>query len=300
MIYTVTCNPSLDYIVQVEGLQLGSVNRSSEEMIYSGGKGLNVSMVLKNLGHENVALGFVAGFTGIEIARAMQEYGCTTDFITLKKGVSRINIKLRSGEETEINGRGPEISEKALESLLQKLDKLKEGDILVLAGSIPSTMPSDAYERILERMEGKKIQAVADATGELLLRVLKYRPFLIKPNVHELGELFHKQLETEEEMIEYAEKLQQMGARNILVSMAKDGGILLAENGQIYRSGAPKGQLVNSVGAGDSMVAGFLAGYLETGDYKKAFKMGLATGSASAFSKELAARKEVEELLLQF
>lgn len=299
MIYTVTFNPCLDYIVSVDNFTLGRVNRTTKELVYPGGKGINVSLVLKNLGMESTALGFIAGFTGTEIERALQEWGCYTDFIRISEGMSRINLKLRSKEESEINGRGPEISQEALEQLYQKLDVMKPEDVLVLAGSIPSSMPDSSYELIMERVEKKKMKVVVDATGELLVNVLKYHPFLIKPNNHELEEIFHVPMDSHDTIITYAKKLQEMGARNVLISMAGDGAILVSEDGGVRQSPAPKGKVVNSVGAGDSMVAGFLTGFLTTGNYEEAFYMGIATGSASAFSERLATKPEVEEILKQ-
>jgi 1-phosphofructokinase len=297
MIYTVTFNPSLDYIVTLDELKLGTINRTKEEVIFCGGKGINVSIVLKNLGHRSVALGFIAGFTGREIARLLGEKDCKNDFIELDDGLSRINMKIRAKEESEINGQGPVITATALYELFSKLDKLNDGDILVLAGSIPNTLPNDIYEKIMAYVAAKNINIIVDATCNLLLNVLKYKPFLIKPNNHELAEMFDVEIKSEDDIITYAKKLQEMGARNVLVSMAGDGAILLTETGEIYKSPVPKGTLINSVGAGDSMVAGFTAGYLETNDFYKAFKMGVATGSASAFSAELATRPEVEALL---
>lgn len=301
LIYTVTFNPSLDYIIRVDDFRIGEVNRTSYEKILPGGKGINVSIVLKNLGHESTALGFAAGFTGREIERRLAEYGVKPDFIPLEEGFSRINVKMKSKEESEINGQGPKITEAAIGALFEKLDAMNGDDILVISGSIPNTLPSDMYERILARYQEKKIPVVVDATRDLLTRVLKFHPFLIKPNNHELGEIFGVELKTQEEVIPYAKKLQETGARNVLISMAGEGAVFISEKGDELRSGAPKGKVVNSVGAGDSMVAGFLAGYLETsGDYRTAFRMGLSAGSSSAFSEELATRKEVEELLKTF
>ncbi len=299
MIYTVTFNPALDYVVRMDALTLGQVNRTVSEDVQLGGKGINVSWVLRELGHENVALGFVAGFTGKAIEDGLAAKGVATDFIHLPAGLTRINVKLKAGEETEINGKGPDISAEALEELLCKLDALGEGDVLVLAGSIPASMPSDVYESILARLEGKKVLCAVDATRDLLVNVLKYKPFLIKPNNHELGEIFGRVLNTDEEIRECAEKLQQQGARNVLVSMAGDGAMLLDENGGCHRLTAYKGKVKNSVGAGDSMVAGFLAGYLDTGDYAHALRVGSAAGSATAFSDVLATRPEIEALLNQ-
>ncbi len=299
MIYTVTFNPALDYVVRMDALALGQVNRTASEDVQLGGKGINVSWVLRELGHENVALGFVAGFTGKAIEDGLAAKGVATDFIHLPAGLTRINVKLKAGEETEINGKGPDISAEALEELFRKLDALGEGDVLVLAGSIPASMPSDVYESILARLEGKKVLCAVDATRDLLVNVLKYKPFLIKPNNHELGEIFGRVLTTDEEIRECAEKLQQQGARNVLVSMAGDGAMLLDENGGCHRLAAYKGKVKNSVGAGDSMVAGFLAGYLDTGDYAHALRVGSAAGSATAFSDVLATRPEIEALLNQ-
>lgn len=299
MIYTVTFNPALDYVVRMDALALGQVNRTASEDVQLGGKGINVSWVLRELGQENVALGFVAGFTGKAIEDGLATKGVATDFIHLPAGLTRINVKLKAGEETEINGKGPDISAEALEELFRKLDALGEGDVLVLAGSIPASMPSDVYESILARLEGKKVLCAVDATRDLLVNVLKYKPFLIKPNNHELGEIFGRVLTTDEEIRECAEKLQQQGARNVLVSMAGDGAMLLDENGGCHRLAAYKGKVKNSVGAGDSMVAGFLAGYLDTGDYAHALRVGSAAGSATAFSDVLATRPEIEALLNQ-
>lgn len=300
MIYTVTFNPSLDYIVSVDNFQTGVVNRTTKEIIFPGGKGINVSIVLMNLGFENTALGFLAGFTGKEIEKLLEEKGVRADFIPVEKGISRINVKLRSREETEINGQGPEIIKGDIEKLYEKLDLLKEDDVLVLAGSIPDVMPGSMYMDIMEYLKEKKIKIAVDATRDLLVNVLPYHPFLIKPNNHELGEIFGVEIHTKDEVVRYAKELQKQGAGNVLVSMAGEGAVLVTENGEEYRASAPKGKVVNSVGAGDSMVAGFLAGYLSTGSYEKAFIQGVCTGSASAFSEELATKKEVEELLSVF
>jgi 1-phosphofructokinase len=296
MIYTITFNPSIDYIMSVDNFTTGKVNRSTEELVLPGGKGVNVSMVLNNLGHENVALGFTGGFTGEEVKKCLQEKGAHTDFIEVD-GLTRINVKLRSDEESEINGRGPEIGEAKTLELMEKLRTLKDGDILVLAGSIPDTMPDSIYMDIMKELQDKDLKIVVDATKDLLLNVVPYKPFMIKPNNHELGEMFGVELKSDEEIIEYAGKLKDMGARNVLISMAGDGAILLAEDGKAYKSAAPKGVLKNSVGAGDSMVAGFISGYIEKGNYVDAFKMGVCTGSASAFSDYLATRDAVEQLL---
>ena len=298
MIYTVTFNPSIDYIVRLENFTAGEINRVNYEQILPGGKGINVSIVLKNLGHDSTALGFLAGFTGIAMQQMLHSFGVTDDFVRLDDGFSRINVKIKAESETEINGQGPVITEDAQRALFAKLDRLQSGDTLVLAGSIPNTLPDDIYERIMEHLEGRGIRIVVDATKNLLRRVLKYRPFLIKPNNHELGEMFGVELKTDDEIVYHAKKLQEEGATNVLISMAGDGAILLTAEGVFYRSAAPKGTLVNSVGAGDSMVAGFLAGLMESdGSYERAFYMGVATGSASAFSPNLATREEALALL---
>ena len=298
MIYTVTFNPSIDYIVRLEQFTAGEINRVNYEQILPGGKGINVSIVLKNLGHDSTALGFLAGFTGVAMQQMLHSFGVTDDFVRLNDGFSRINVKIKAESETEINGQGPVITEEAQRALFAKLDRLTSGDTLVLAGSIPNTLPDDIYERIMEHLEGRGIRIVVDATKNLLRRVLKYRPFLIKPNNHELGEMFGVELKTDDDIILHAKKLQEEGATNVLISMAGDGAILLTAEGVFYRSAAPKGTLVNSVGAGDSMVAGFLAGFMESdGNYEHAFYMGVATGSASAFSPNLATREEALALL---
>lgn len=300
MIYTVTFNPSLDYIVTVDNLQLGAVNRTNQEIINPGGKGINVSMVLHNLGYKSTALGFRAGFTGREIARLMEEQEIQSEFIEVDTGISRINVKVRSEEESEINGMGPDIGEADIEKLYKQLEKLVDGDTLVLAGSIPATMPETMYRDIMGRLSGRKLQIVVDATKDLLMNVLKYHPFMIKPNNHELGEIYGVKLNTREEVIPYARKLQEEGARNVLISMAGEGAVLLTEDGEVYQSEAPKGKVKNSVGAGDSMVAGFVAGYMASHDYEQAFYMGVCTGSASAFSDGMATKEAVHELLGQF
>lgn len=297
MIYTITFNPALDYIVRVNDFKLGQVNRTSYEEIYAGGKGINVSIVLNNLNVENIALGYIAGFTGEEIENKVKSMGCKTDFIKLNNGMSRINVKLKSNEESEINGQGPDITESDLYKLYEKLDLLKDGDVLVLAGSIPNTLPENVYEIIMERLKDKQVKIMVDATGDLLLNVLKYKPFLIKPNHHELGDLFNIKIKNEEEIIIYAKKLKEMGARNVLISMAGDGAIFITEDNRVIKSKVPKGKLINSVGAGDSMVGGFIAGYLNNRKLEEAFKMGVATGSASAFSEGLATKDKVYELL---
>lgn len=293
MIYTVTFNPSLDYIVSVDDFKLGLTNRTSSELILPGGKGTNVSTVLKNLGLESTALGFVAGFTGNEIVKRLNDMGIKSDFISIENGISRINLKLKSIDGTEINGAGPDISEEKVNELMDKLNQLKEGDVLVLAGSIPSSMSDNIYRDIMADLKDRGVMIVVDATKDLLLNVLEYHPFLIKPNNHELGEIFDVKLTTREEVIPYGRKLQEKGARNVLVSMAGEGAVLIAEDGQVFDTPAPKGKLINGVGAGDSMVAGFVAGWIEKQDYEYAFHMGVASGSASAFSENLATKEEI-------
>lgn len=299
MIYTVTFNPSLDYIVDVENFRLGMTNRTCSEQMMAGGKGINVSIVLQNLGIENTALGFIAGFTGEEIRRQVSQIGICAQFISIPEGISRINLKLRSIDGTEINGMGPTIGRAQLDALYEKLDTLTDQDTLVLAGSIPASMPSSIYSDIMERLQEKGVTFVVDATKQLLLNVLRYKPFLIKPNNHELGELFGVTLSTREAVVPYARRLQERGARNVLISMAGQGAVLVAEDGSVHLTPVPKGTLVNAVGAGDSMVAGFLAGWQEQHDYGHAFRMGVAAGSASAFSRYLATREEVERVYTQ-
>ena len=300
MVYTVTFNPALDYVVRMGDFQAGETNRTESDEIQWGGKGINVSTVLRNLGVDNVALGFLAGFTGEALDKGLQKAGIATDFIWLEEGLTRINVKIKAGKETEINGVGPAIPAAALEELFAKLDCLQSGDVLVLAGSIPASLPDDVYQRILARLEGKDILTVVDATRDLLCAVLPYRPFLIKPNNSELGEIFGKVLTTDEEIEDCARQLQAKGARNVLVSMAGAGSLLLDETGKVHRLGVPKGKVQNSVGAGDSMVAGFLAGWLEQRDYAAAHRLGAVTGSATAFSAGLATRDQVMALLDTF
>lgn len=299
MIYTVTFNPSLDYIVSVDDFRLGLTNRTCSELLLPGGKGINVSTILKNLGIDSTALGFVAGFIGDEIVRRVEKIGVHSDFIPIDDGISRINVKLKSIDGTEINGMGPSIGKKKTKELMDKLDALTEGDVLILAGSIPSTMPDDIYSKILARLDNRGVTCVVDATGDLLKNVLPYHPFLIKPNNHELGDLFKVELKKREDVIPYGRKLQEMGARNVLISMAGEGAVLVAEDGSVYDAPAPKGTLVNAVGAGDSMVAGFMAGWLEKKNYRHAFYMGVSAGSASAFSEYLATKEEILALYEQ-
>lgn len=296
MVCTVTFNPAIDYVVHTEKMKLGATNRSEREEMYFGGKGINVSVVLRELGIESKALGFTAGFTGEAIENGLNDMGIDTDFVRLEKGNSRINVKIKSDEETELNGQGPDIDDKAVESLFEKLDALSDGDTLILAGSIPSSLPSDIYEKILERLSRKKIRTVVDATKDLLLNVLKYKPFLIKPNNHELAEMFGVELDTDEDIEKYARKLRDMGAVNVLISMAGDGAMLIDETGKTHRCGVCKGRVKNSVGAGDSMVAGFIAG-IQNGDYEYALNLGTAAGGATAFSDGLAVKQKITELL---
>ena len=297
MIYTVTFNPALDYVVAVDHFTPGKVNRTVKERVFYGGKGINVSALLANLGYPSIALGFVAGFTGEEIERGVKQLGFESDFIHVQEGMSRINVKLKSDEESEINGMGPKITGEDVDQLFEKLETLREGDVLVLSGSIPASIGSDIYERIMARLDGRGIRIAVDAERDLLLKVLPYHPFLIKPNNHELGEMFGRVLGTDEEIVECARELQARGAANVLVSMAGDGAILLAEDGSVKKLGVAKGEVKNSVGAGDSMVAGFLAGWLKTGDYGYALKLGTASGGATAFSDGIGTKEEIERLL---
>ena len=297
MICTVTFNPSLDYIVRVGDMRLGAINRTTYEQVLPGGKGVNVSIVLGNLGHASRALGFVAGFTGDELVRLCAEAGVDCDFIRVERGMTRVNVKVKSAEETELNGMGPQMGEEDVEVLLARTDALGAGDTLVVSGSVPACLPHDMYERVMERVAPRGVRVVVDAERDLLTRTLPLGPFLVKPNNHELGDIFGVELRTRDEVVPYARRLREMGAANVLVSMAGEGGVLVAETGEVFQSPAAKGTVVNSVGAGDSSVAGFLAGLAETGSYEAAFRMALATGSASAFSDHLATRAEVEALL---
>ena len=297
MIYTVTINPSIDYIVSTENFSLGKTNRTTEEKMFPGGKGINVSTVLTNLGISNIALGFIAGFTGNEIKRLSQQRGILCDFIPLPNGNNRINIKLKNYDGTEINGLGPDIPNEKLQELLKKLDHLRDGDSLILAGSISSSVPSNIYQIILEELISKKINVVVDATKDLLMNTLHFRPFLIKPNRHELEEAFDTTIESKEEAIRYARHLQRLGARNVMVSLSGDGAVFVSEEGENFEANVPPGKLINAVGSGDSMIAGFLAGFETTGDYEQAFRMAVAAGSASAYSEELATKDEIMKLL---
>lgn len=296
MIYTVTLNPALDYILEVNDLKPGFVNRPTLEHLLAGGKGLNVSTVLSHLGMESIALGFTAGFTGAEIKRRFEASGCKSDFIELKEGCSRINVKIKSDKETELNAAGPVIDNDSVAKLTEKISLLKNGDILILAGSIPSPLSASLYGDIMKLLSGRDILIAVDAAKEQLLHTLPYHPFLIKPNHHELGELFGITITSQEAAAVYAKKLQEQGARNVLVSMAGDGAVFLTENGALLKSKAPKGIIKNSVGAGDSMLAGFIAGWCEKHTYAHAFGLGIASGSASAFSEGLAEKKEIERI----
>lgn len=297
MIYTVTLNPSIDYVIKLDNLKYGTLNRVNEENIYPGGKGINVSNILNELGYKNIALGFISGFTGKYIVDSMIKKNLNCDFIELSTGLTRINVKIKSTEETEINAKGPNISEEDLQKFYEKINNLKNDDILILAGSIPSTLDDKLYENIMKRLENKNIKIVVDATKSLLLNVLKYNPFLIKPNNHELEEIFNIKINSIEDIIKYAKKLQDMGARNVLISMGKDGALLVTENNEVFLSNVPKGTVKNSVGAGDSMVAGFIAGYLNTNKYQEALRLGAACGSATAFSNDLATKDCIDNLI---
>lgn len=299
MIYTVTLNPAIDYLINLDNLEIGRINRVEDEKVYAGGKGINVSNMLKQLGHENTALGFISGFTGDFIVNTLMEKGINNKFISLKNGFTRINVKVKGKEETEINGKGPAITNDELNELYKILEKLNSSDILVLAGSIPSTLDDKLYENIMDRIKDKNVKVVVDATKNLLLNVLKYKPFLIKPNNHELEEIFNVKLNNNEEIIKYAKKLKEMGALNVLVSMGKDGALLLTENDEVYVSNVAKGIVKNSVGAGDSMVAGFIAGYLNTNSYSEGLKLGAASGGATAFSYDIATKEYIDEIKKQ-
>lgn len=300
MVYTITLNPALDYVMKVDNLRYDDINRTSAEAIYYGGKGINVSVILTRLGIDNKALGFVAGFTGKELEDMLVKDGIHCDFNYLKFGHTRINVKIKADTELDVNANGPDITEDEIDELLAKLDSIKQGDYLVLAGSIPKNLPDDIYERILQRLDGKGVNFVVDATGDLLKNVLKYKPFLVKPNHHELGDMFGVVTKTDDEIVEYAKKLQALGARNVLVSRAKDGAMLVDELGGVNKIGNLEGKLVNSVGCGDSMVGGFVAGCIEKNDYAYALKLGSACGNATAFSPELATKQEIEDAFNRF
>ena len=300
MIYTVTLNPSIDYVVRLKGLTAGITNRTESEEYYFGGKGINVSCVLAELDIDSTALGFTAGFTGEAIEKGIRNYRITTDFIRLKEGISRINIKIKAGEETEINGQGPHISDEELNRLFEKLDHIQSGDTLILAGSIPNTLPDDVYERMLERLKDKDIRIVVDATKKLLVNSLKYKPFLIKPNRQEISEIFDVEVETEEDTEKYARKLLEMGAQNVLISLGGEGAMLIDEFGKKHKIGVLKEKVINTVGSGDSMVAGFVAGYEKEKSYPYALKLGSACGNATAFLPGLATKEKINEVLQKF
>lgn len=296
MVYTVTLNPALDYVMKLKALRTDDINRTDGEEIYYGGKGINVSVILTQLGIPNTALGFLGGFTGKKLEEMLKNDNVSCDFNHLKNGDTRINVKIKANKEIDLNACGPEITKEDMQSFLRKLDGIKSGDYLILAGSIPNTLPDDIYEQILERVGDRNINCVVDATGDLLKNVLKYKPFLIKPNHHELGDLFSVQIKSDDDIVKYSKKLQEMGAKNVLVSMAKDGAMLTDENGNVHKIGNAKGKLINSVGCGDSMVAGFTAGYIKTADYSYALRLGSACGNATAFSEKLATREEIERV----
>lgn len=297
MIYTVTLSPSIDYVIKLEHLNIGHVNRVNNEQVYPGGKGINVSRILKTLGHDNIATGFVSNFTGDFITNSLSDLNIKSDFIKLANGFTRINVKIKGDEETEINGGGPHINDEDLKELFNKLSKLKEGDILILAGSIPSTLNENLYEKVMEHVKENNVKVVVDATKNLLVNVLKYSPFLIKPNNHELEEIFNVRLKNIEDVMTYGKKLQTMGARNVLVSRGKDGAILITEDKEVFISDVPKGEVINSVGAGDSMVAGFISGYINENSYEEALRWGAASGSATAFSSDLANKEFIYKLV---
>lgn len=297
MIYTVTFNPALDYVISIDNLQMGEINKAKSEQINYGGKGINVSAILSRLGIENTALGFIAGFSGDKLTEMLNDDGVNNDFVKLKNGCTRINVKIQSDKETDINADGPNIQKDDLEKLFEKLDRLKEQDFLVLAGSIPKSLPDNIYESILEQLKNKGIKFVVDATGDLLLNVLRFKPFLIKPNHHELGDLFGVRIEEFDDIVKYGQLLQEKGAENVLVSRGKHGAVLIDKQGSIHKIGNVPGKIVSSVGCGDSMVAGFIAGYIESGSYSYALKLGAVCGNATAFSHSLASKEEIGTML---
>lgn len=300
MIYTVTLNPSIDYVVRLNGFKAGITNRTESEEYYYGGKGINVSCVLAELDLDSTALGFIAGFTGEAIEEGIRNDRITTDFIKLEDGISRINIKIKAGEETEINGQGPHITDADLERLMEKLNHIQTGDTLILAGSIPNTLPDDVYERMLERLKDRDIRIVVDATKKLLVNSLKYKPFLIKPNRQEISEIFDVEVETEEDTEKYARKLLEMGAQNVLISLGGEGAMLIDEYGNKHKIGVLKEKVINTVGSGDSMVAGFVAGYEKEKSYSYALKLGSACGNATAFLPGLATKEKINDVLQKF
>lgn len=296
MVYTVTLNPALDYVMRVGKLRYDDINRSQSEDIYYGGKGINVSVILTRLGVENIALGFVGGFTGDKLTQMLESDGIRCDFNKLKSGSTRINVKIKADTEFDVNAQGPDIDESQVRALLDKFDRIKKDDYLVLAGSIPKSLSDDIYERMLSKLQDKEVNFVVDATGDLLIKSLKYKPFLVKPNHHELGDLFGVVTKTTDEIVKYAKKLQKLGARNVLVSRGKDGAILIDENFLVTEVDNIEGRVVSSVGCGDSMVGGFIAGYIEQGDYSYALKLGAACGNATAFSENIAAKSEIQRV----
>jgi len=295
MIYTITFNPSIDYIVEVKDFKVGEVNRVDTDYKYPGGKGINVSRVLNNLEIKNKAMGFIGGFTGAYVKSFLENEGVDTDFIDVK-GDTRINTKLKSDLETEVNGMGPKIEEEDLERLLRKLDSLNGDDFLVLAGNVQSSLPVDIYAQIQERCNDKNVKVLVDTTGEALTCTLKHNPFLIKPNNHELADIFNIEINNKDDVIKYGRKLIDLGAENVIVSMAAKGAMLICSEG-VYHAEAPRGQVKNSVGAGDSLIGGFLAKYSQSYDVVEAFKWGIASGSATAFSLDLCKKQDVEKLL---
>lgn len=297
MVYTLTLNPSIDYVVHLDEFISGITNRTSNDEYYIGGKGINVSFILSQLNIENKALGFTAGFTGGEIENKLRELGILFDFVRLKSGISRINIKIKTEKISEINGQGPHISENEFEQLLLKTDLIKDGDTIVLAGSIPKSLPENTYDIILKRLKDRQVRIAVDAEKRLLLQCLSYKPFLIKPNRQELSDIFGRDIKSEREIALCAKELMKTGAKNVIVSLGQDGALLFAENGETYRSGVVDEKVYNTVGAGDSMVAGFIAGYEQKRDYNYAFRLGTACGNATAFSKWLASNERIFDVL---
>ena len=300
MIYTLTFNPALDYIIEVDNYREGYVNRTKGEKILPGGKGINVSIVLSNLSTENTALGFTGGFTGMHLETLLNEKNIKTDFVHLREGITRINLKLKSEKETEINAQGPNINESEIKLLFQKINALNDGDFLVLSGSVPTSLPDTIYCDIIKSVYDKKVNVVVDAEKNLLKQTLKFNPFLIKPNHHELADICNRELKNTDDIINAALSLQEIGARNIFISIAGDGGIFITEDKEVLISPAPSGKVINSTGAGDSLLAGFLSEYITSKDYKKAFIKGICSGSASAFSHNLATKDEIENLYKTF
>lgn len=299
MIYTVTLSPALDYVLRLPELTDKDINRAKKSDIFYGGKGINVSVILTRLGIRNTALGFAAGFTGKELERLLKNDGIETDFVSVSHGMTRINVKIFADKHVDVNAPGSELFPEDIEKLYSKLDKLQEGDVLVLAGTVPASVPLDIYERIMERLQSRGVKFVVDTTGESLKKVLKYRPFLIKPNHHELSELSGIDISADDvdEIVRQASKLQEAGARNVLVSRGGKGATLLDENGGVHSIGIVPGTMINNVGCGDSMVAGFIAGYEKTGNYREALRLGSASGNASAFCEGLAQKEDIENIL---